>query len=88
MMRATMYNPASPGELLREFMGNSFCDGIGGTYRRCPGHDFTHSEWPHRRHHGFEHSSGRSFFSVAGFLLEGAIAAGFVGSFAAEAQED
>ena len=22
MMRATMYNPASPGELLREFMGN------------------------------------------------------------------
>ncbi|MES2220205.1 MAG: HigA family addiction module antitoxin [Acidobacteriota bacterium] len=87
-MTKTMYNPASPGELLREFMGDHPATELAEHIGVAPA---TISRLLNGRTAVTMDLSirlGEAFSLSPDFFLEGAIAAGFVGSFAAKTPED
>ena len=84
---AMMHNPASPGELLREFLGKTTATNLAPDRHRAR-HCLARSQWAHRHYCRPEYSSGAGARTFSRLLLESSAPIRFVVRVAEEAAKD
>ena len=83
-----MHNPASPGELLREFLGDRPVGEFAATHRSGEGDCFSDSQWTHLCNRGFKHPFRSGPVSVSRILQQSATAVRSVERVAKEAPQN